>query len=1341
MLSLRVARTALILLACAALAALPLALIRGFEVTLGVLDLGSLGSAEFGVVGSLIPALLLLLVTGIGAVVGSYAARNLVGQHRLRRFAVLEVVGVLGLATAVVAPSLVQLALGWTVGGLAVAALVGHAGTKQARTASLLVAARLAVGDVALWAAVVLSGLWLGSLNLASLGSAAAKASATAVMTVALLVVVAGIARSALVPMHRWLPETAEAPSPVSALLHAGLVNGVGVLTLLMWPVLAASVVARTALFVAAVITAVLGTAQVRTRPDVKGRLAASTTAQMGYLGVQAALGIPAAVLAHLIGHGMWKASLFLGAGGAVERARRAVAHPQPVGIWHAVRVILVSIVVVVGASSIPGPWGPPLVQGPASALPALLATVALAAALWGSARLRTRAHVTAATLSVVAVIAYLLGLRALTTSIDSVLAPATPAWGEPGVWLVGGVVALVVATGAVFWWFDGRARAGQSRRVVDFVASTSLPAMRLRNALRRRTVVPTALITAAAQQPTESDIAQTREVLLGASDLVAPLWPLESFVASNPLASLESLEFHDALAVAARSWGSSTGPSADLLRQAVVAGRLDDNAFAQAAADIVSGHEPLHCGARRVDVVREILLHDAGATASTGAARTPYVDLVNGRTYAATAWPCAPGGAWASVRDDRGLDRVLRVRGARRLALSLPAEPEQAVAVLLDLHGVAPSVRIEFVGRLLTASAGWAAHVAWRLRQGVSVPGVTEQDPDAQRAQAIAELVVLHLFVAVLGANTRAEESGPVDTVDVAEAVAVSLGLDPAVARNEIAAVFNDVSSVGFERLRLAAWEHAVRQPIVAGIAARASTLAEVGMISPSWHTPGGPDAQFVTCIDVRSERLRRHLEAVGPWETYGAAGFFGLPLRHISPTGTQTDRCPVLIRPAHTVTEVASTQGWTWSTTESGDAAHAVEARPFTPYTLAEASGWLLGPLAVVRTAAPRSWSQLATSVQTTAGAPARGHLALGADDVAGIGFAADELVDFAAAFLRSTGLVDLAPVVVLCGHSGSATNNPHVAAYDCGACGGQAGDVSARAMVQALSDPHVVSGLLERGIDVSGTTFVAALHDTTRDRVTLLDVDPAASAILNRLVADLAHATDAVALERSRTLPQIAPTTDVKRLRRHLDARAADWAQVRPEWGLAGNAAMIIGPRSLTLNANLEGRVFLQSYRPDIDPDGTLLESLMAGPLVVGQWINMQYWCSTIDPERFGAGDKTTHNVVIGADGTENALSGVFTGARGDLRIGLPWQALASAAPIDGRWTELPYHEPVRLLAVVCAPVAVVEGILARQSHIDRLVRGGWITLQVVDPVSGQIRDYARPAADTVAHTTSG
>jgi uncharacterized protein YbcC (UPF0753/DUF2309 family) len=190
---------------------------------------------------------------------------------------------------------------------------------------------------------------------------------------------------------------------------------------------------------------------------------------------------------------------------------------------------------------------------------------------------------------------------------------------------------------------------------------------------------------------------------------------------------------------------------------------------------------------------------------------------------------------------------------------------------------------------------------------------------------------------------------------------------------------------------------------------------------------------------------------------------------------------------------------------------------------------------------------------------------------------------------------------------------------------------------------------------------------------------------------------------------------------------DNRAADWAQPRPEWGLAGAAAIVVGPRSLTEGLDLEGRVFLQSYRPDLDLDGSALEQLLAAPVVVAQWITSQYWASLIDPVRFGAGDKTTHNVV--GDGA--STSAVVTGARGDLRIGLPWQAVSPVAPSpaagtgEDPWSETTRHQPQRLLAVVYADTATIDAVLQRQPSVRRLVTGEWLVLCAVDPDSGAVR----------------
>ncbi|MBO4208590.1 putative inorganic carbon transporter subunit DabA, partial [Micromonospora echinofusca] len=171
--------------------------------------------------------------------------------------------------------------------------------------------------------------------------------------------------------------------------------------------------------------------------------------------------------------------------------------------------------------------------------------------------------------------------------------------------------------------------------------------------------------------------------------------------------------------------------------------------------------------------------------------------------------------------------------------------------------------------------------------------------------------------------------------------------------------------------------------------------------------------------------------------------------------------------------------------------------------------------------------------------------------------------------------------------------------------------------------------------------------------------------------------------------------------------LPARAADWAQVRPEWALAGNAAFIAAPRDLTLGLDLAGRTFLHSYDWTGDPDAAVLETIMTGPLVVAAWINLQYYFSTVYPDRLSAGTKTVHTVL--GDGL-----GVLSGSGGDLRTGLPWQSVSDGGRL--------VHEPLRLLAVVCAPQHLVDAVLHRNPALRQLVEGGWMALTVLDPRTG-------------------
>ena len=163
------------------------------------------------------------------------------------------------------------------------------------------------------------------------------------------------------------------------------------------------------------------------------------------------------------------------------------------------------------------------------------------------------------------------------------------------------------------------------------------------------------------------------------------------------------------------------------------------------------------------------------------------------------------------------------------------------------------------------------------------------------------------------------------------------------------------------------------------------------------------------------------------------------------------------------------------------------------------------------------------------------------------------------------------------------------------------------------------------------------------------------------------------------------------------------AVDWLQVRPEWGLSRNAYFVIGSRKLTSQSLLDGRAFLHSYDYRIDPKHRLLENILTGPLVVGQWIDMEHYFSTVDNQHYGSGSKVTHNVA--------GRFGVMTGNISDLRTGLPAQTVLK----DGK----PYHEPVRLMALIEAPFEHAKQALERVFSVKRLVKNGWIRLLIIDP----------------------
>ena len=343
-------------------------------------------------------------------------------------------------------------------------------------------------------------------------------------------------------------------------------------------------------------------------------------------------------------------------------------------------------------------------------------------------------------------------------------------------------------------------------------------------------------------------------------------------------------------------------------------------------------------------------------------------------------------------------------------------------------------------------------------------------------------------------------------------------------------------------------------------------------------------------------------------------------------------------------------------------------------------------------------------------------RPRLALGGDAAE----ATEAGADVAARVLTAMGLrSDFARLVLLAGHGSQTANNPHAAGLDCGACGGQTGEVNSRALAALLNEPGVRAALAVRDIKIPATTwFLPAQHNTTTDDIELFDADlvPASHrADLQRLRTALAAAADRARAERAPRLGLARLVDRPEALATALRARANDWSQVRPEWGLADCAAFIVAPRARTRGVDLGGRAFLHDYDWTQDADNRVLELIMTAPMVVTHWISMQYYASTVDNRRYGSGNKLLHNVVGGR-------IGVFEGNGGDLRIGLPWQSVHDGTQF--------MHTPLRLSVFIEAPRERIDAVVGAHATVRQLIAHGWLHLLRIDPATGAVEPYSVP-----------
>lgn len=518
-----------------------------------------------------------------------------------------------------------------------------------------------------------------------------------------------------------------------------------------------------------------------------------------------------------------------------------------------------------------------------------------------------------------------------------------------------------------------------------------------------------------------------------------------------------------------------------------------------------------------------------------------------------------------------------------------------------------------------------------------------------------------------------------------------------------------------------LLAYERHYREQLFSALAAN----------HPRRLSPPVPSAQVVMCMDDREEGTRRHLEEIAPdIETLGAAGFFGVPMYWQGlDDPDKTALCPVVVQPRHLIRELPAHGAEALAVRHAARREKRLRWRErFYQDTRRRAlAGPLLAALGSVPALAALTAATLAPGwfaetrrrwrEQFDGRVPTRLALTAERDDEAKperprSGWSEEEQVERVAAFLRMIGLTrDFAPLVVIFGHGSNSLNNPHLSAYDCGACSGRHGGPNARVFAALANRPEVRAGLARQGLVIGDDSwFVAAEHNTCDDGVEWYDLEGVPERFqraLDRLVGQIGEACRAHAAERCRRLASAPMRRTPWQARRHMLSRANDLSQARPELGHATNAAAFIGRRQMSRGLFLDRRVFLISYDPTADDaEGRIVEGILLAAGPVGAGIALEYYFSSVDNERFGCGSKVTHNLT--------GLFGVMEGADSDLRTGLPWQMVE-------------IHEPMRLLVVVEQTTDVLTAIVQRQPALQELVGNAWIVVAAKDPASGAIQRY--------------
>ncbi len=802
-------------------------------------------------------------------------------------------------------------------------------------------------------------------------------------------------------------------------------------------------------------------------------------------------------------------------------------------------------------------------------------------------------------------------------------------------------------------------------------------------------------------------DFAQLQSCVTQACQRIAPTWPLDQFVAVNPYWGFVDQPIPDAAKQLAKLSGTPLVMPRSFYRAKYEAGRLtkahlrDAIDAAQADCKIDDLVHSLRSDKKAAQPQMLVTsLADSQRDLSHALAWVDFVTHQISQHCAAyfdvsqAAWNPERVGLYASwarqLANDHSTALLMGYAGFSQKAASLPHDPRVLIVKATQALGLNADQCADYYTALLMSINGWAswcAYERWQARLG-TVPGRTDDDD-------IIELLAIRLgWEWLLLQDPKSQKLAP-------EWIA-------ACARKDWDFGVFDTENK-HDWLLQDALERACQQPLVRGL-----------MKAPA--TPVPPTVQAIFCIDVRSEVFRRAMEASSTTvQTRGFAGFFGLFISY-SPTGTAMTRpqLPGLLPSSRCVTDECDSvslgqaiaqrrkRGLQWRSTWQSFRSSASSG-----FSFVETCGLLYAGKLVKNTLCsfdtPPTVEQTGLSNDEIQSSRPRLQNLPGATSEAEL----QSRADMAAGILGAIGVTqDFARIVLLAGHGSQTANNPHAAGLDCGACGGQTGEVNARALAALLNDATVRTALIDKNIHIPATTwFQGGMHNTTTDELALYDTDlvPAShTADLRQLKATLILAGQRARAERAPTLGLAHLTGNSLQLENAIKAKANNWAEVRPEWGLANNAAFIVAPRTRSQHLNLAGRSFLHDYDYTQDPELGVLTLIMTAPMVVTNWINMQYYASVVDNVKYGSGNKVLHNVVGGR-------LGVFEGNGGDLRIGLPIQSLH-----DGNHWQ---HTPLRLSVFIEAPQVAIDSVINKHAVVRQLVDNQWLHLFQIDANTDQ------------------